>query len=237
MFKVKNLSKKVRGKEILKDLNFEIGHGQIGIFLGESGVGKSTLLRILNNLETYDSGSFTLDGSSLSLRNVNRSHTIGMVFQHFHLFEHLRTKDNIVLALTKCKNVPKMEAEAIADASLNRYELQDQSSTMVCKLSGGQKQRLALARTLALDPKIICLDEPTSALDPRLTAQIAKFIVELAQEKRIILLTTHDLSLLEHLEGQLFLMNKGSIIASVSKQEYMDNSAAYPSLHRFLKGF
>ncbi|MFI4963442.1 MAG: ATP-binding cassette domain-containing protein, partial [Legionellales bacterium] len=111
MLRVKHLSKTIRGKKILKDLSFEIDHGKIAIFLGKSGVGKSTLLRILNNLDSYDYGSFTLDGYALNLADVNRAHTVGMVFQHFNLFEHLNAEENIVFALTHCKGLGKREAK------------------------------------------------------------------------------------------------------------------------------
>jgi ABC-type polar amino acid transport system ATPase subunit len=236
MFKVNHLSKTIREKEILKDLNFKIAHGQIAIFLGGSGAGKSTLLRILNNLESYDTGSFILDDSTFNLVDANHTHTVGMVFQHFNLFEHLNIEDNIILTLIKCKGIDKKEAQGIASRLLKRYELQDHSKSKICTLSGGQKQRLAIARTLSVDPKIICLDEPTSALDPRLTNQVAKYIKELAAENRIVLLTTHDMNLLSQLDGHLFLMEEGSIIENASKRKCFSNPASYPKLHSFLKG-
>ncbi|MDP1879401.1 MAG: ATP-binding cassette domain-containing protein [Parachlamydiaceae bacterium] len=236
MFKVKNLSKTIRNKKILKDLNFEIDHGKIAIFLGGSGAGKSTLLRILNNLENYDSGSFSLDDTLLNLENVNHSHTIGMVFQHFNLFENLNAEDNIIYTLIHCKGLTKDKAKAITEQLLLRYGLQDHAKSSVNNLSGGQKQRLAIARTLAVDPQIICLDEPTSALDPRLTNQVAKYITELAAENRVVILTTHDMNLLEQLEGHLFLMENGMIIENALKSNCMSNPKSYPKLHAFLKG-
>lgn len=236
MFKVKNLSKTVRDKKILKDLSFEIAYGKIAIFLGKSGVGKSTLLRVLNNLENYDSGSFFLEDSQLNLAHVNYAHTMGMVFQHFNLFEHLNAQDNIILTLTNCKGINKKEAEHTANNLLKRYGLQHIAKTSICNLSGGEKQRLAIARTLAVNPKIICLDEPTSALDPRLTNQVANYITELAAENRIVLLTTHDMNLLEQLDGRLFLMEEGSITESASKNECISNPTLYPKLQNFLKG-
>ncbi len=237
MLKVSQLCKTIKSKPILKDLDFEIDHGKIAIFLGGSGVGKSTLLRVLNNLEEYDCGSFDLDGIELKLTHVNHTHTVGMVFQHFNLFEHLSAEDNIILTLTHCKGMEKEEAAGIANRLLKRYELQDNAKSMVCNLSGGQKQRLAIARTLAVDPKIICLDEPTSALDPRLTGQVAKYITELAAENRIVLLTTHDTNLLEQLDAHLFLMEGGSIIESGLKSECLAKAGSYPKLNNFLKGF
>lgn len=236
MFEVKHLSKTIHHKVILNDLNFEIAQGTIAIFLGGSGVGKSTLLRVLNNLESYDSGSFILDGLILNPAAANHEHNVGMVFQHFNLFEHLNAEDNIILTLTKCKGMDKTAAKSIATRLLKRYELQDHAKSKVCHLSGGQKQRLAIARTLSVDPKIICLDEPTSALDPRLTNQVAKYITELAAENRIVLLTTHDMHLLEQLDGQLFLMDGGSVIESSPKSACMDNPTRYPKLQKFLHG-
>jgi polar amino acid transport system ATP-binding protein len=224
MLEVRDLSKTIKGKKILHNLHFRMGRGGVGIFLGRSGAGKTTLLRILNQLESYDSGSMTLDGVALS----SAKQTVGMVFQHFGLFEHLNVQENITLALIHCKGCEKKEAEQIAMTLLTRYELQDHRRARVGHLSGGQKQRLALARALAMDPQILCLDEPTSALDPRLTTQVAHLIQEMAAENKIVLLSTHDRYLLEQLEGQVFLMEGGSIVEIASEQ--------YGNLLRFLHG-
>lgn len=236
MFKVTHLSKMIRHKTILNDLNFEIDHGKIAIFLGGSGAGKSTLLRVLNNLESYDKGAFMLDGAALNLKQVNQTHAVGMVFQHFNLFEHLNAEDNIALALTKCKGLDNREAKQIANNLLKHYGLQDHAQAYMSQLSGGQRQRLAIARTLAVNPKIVCLDEPTSALDPRLTSQVAQLITNLAAEDRIVLLTTHDMSLVEQLKGHLYLMEKGSIIESTPKNDFTAHPANFQKLQNFLKG-
>ena len=236
MLKIKHLSKKIQNKTILKEFNFEIASGKAAIFLGESGAGKSTLLRVLNNLEEFDEGLFFLDGSPLHLKNANRSHTIGMVFQHFNLFEHLNVEENITYALIHCQLMNREEAKIIAKKLLIRYGLQEKSKSSVNRLSGGQKQRLAIARTLALNPKIICLDEPTSALDPRLSLQVAQFIKQLTEENRIILLTTHDMNLLKQVDGQLFFIEEGTIVESGAKNECLLNQLLYPKIHRFLNG-
>lgn len=226
MLKIAQLSKTIRHKTILNDVNVGIDHGKIGIFLGGSGVGKSTLLRVLNHLESYDSGQLTLDGAPLDQKDV------GMVFQHFNLFENLNVEDNIISTLIHCKGMDKKDAKKISDHLLARYGLEEHAKAQISHLSGGQKQRLAIARTLAVDPKIICLDEPTSALDPKLTAQVAKFITELAAENRIVILTTHDMHLLEQLEGHLYLMEKGTIIESACTNSFH----LYPNLQKFLSG-
>jgi len=236
MFKVVELSKSVQTKKILKGVNFEVSRGEVAIFLGGSGVGKSTLLRILNNLESYDSGVFFLDGVMLNLSTVNRNHTVGMVFQHFNLFENLSVENNIIFTLIHCKNIDKKEAKNSTAQLLKRYGLEDYAKVNVANLSGGQRQRLAIARTLAVNPAIICLDEPTSALDPRLTNQVAQYIKELTAENRIVLLTTHDMKLLEQLEGRIFLMEEGSIVESTSRSAYKDQPDSYPKLQTFLKG-
>jgi|694.fasta_scaffold05726_13 ABC-type polar amino acid transport system ATPase subunit len=232
MLRVVGLSKTFKNKIILKDLNFEIPFGQIAIFLGESGTGKSTLLRIFNQLETCDRGAFFLNDTPF----IPCPKDVGMVFQHFNLFEHLSTEENITLPLIKCRGLDKKSAQENADLLLSRYGLKEMSKTCASFLSGGQKQRLAIARTLAIDPKIICLDEPTSALDPKLTSQVAKFITALSDENRIVILTTHDMNLLELLDGHLFLMEKGSIIENTPKKAYLGNPSSFPRLQDFLSG-
>jgi polar amino acid transport system ATP-binding protein len=231
MFKVSQLSKTIRGKAILNNVHFAIDRGQVAIFLGESGAGKSTLLRTLNNLESYEEGAFSLDGKQLDLAPP----AVGMVFQHFNLFEHLTAEENLTLALRRVKKTPKKEAELIAKKLLHSYGLEEHSAKFMSQLSGGQKQRLAIARTLALDPQIICLDEPTSALDPGLTLQVVGHIEKLKQENRIVLIATHDLHLLQHLDGQLFLMQGGSLVESASKQAWTAQPDLYPKLQHFFR--
>ncbi len=232
MLKISKLSKTFQGKTILKDLSFEMEYGKVNVFLGSSGSGKTTLLRILNGLESYDSGSFFLDGQELNLKN--QGHGIGMVFQHFNLFEHLSLEENITLPLTLAKKMSKEQAKEIAHHLLKRYGLESKAKAMVQTLSGGQKQRLAIARTLALDPKIICLDEPTSALDPKLTCQVALNIQELATKDRIILVTTHDMHLINRLNGDLFLMDGGVSLETAPHKEYLRSPLSYPHLYKFL---
>ncbi len=209
---------------ILQQVSFEAEEGQIAILLGSSGVGKSTLLRVLNGLESYESGSFTSD------------QTIGMVFQHFHLFDHLSVEENISLPLTLTTGKSREEALILSSALLSRFGLLEKANAYPQQLSGGQKQRLSIARTLALDPKIVCLDEPTSALDPLLTDQMAAYIEELAREERIVLLATHDMQLVKRLNGKLLLMQNGAIVETALKTDYEQDPEQYPCLKQFLNG-
>lgn len=236
MLKINNLSKKVRNKLIINNLNLQVEHGEIAILLGSSGVGKSTLLRILNNLETIDHGQVELDGEILDLAQVNQHHTVGMVFQHFNLFEHLTVLQNVTLALEKVVGKTNEQAQLLARDLLNCYGLADKAQALPVQLSGGQKQRLAIARTLALKPKVMCMDEPTSALDPLLTTYVANNIAELAQQGYVVLVATHDISLLEKMSCTIHLMQNGTIVESVSSQAFFANQTRYPALMSFIAG-
>ncbi len=235
MLKIKNLHKSIPGRKILNNLHFEVARGQVAVFLGKSGVGKSTLLRILNNLETHDSGSILLNDTEVDLSLVNRTHAMGMVSQHFDLFDHLNAEENITLPLMHAGGMTKRDAKERAYALLTRYGLQEHMNARIPTLSGGQKQRLAIARTVALNPTIICLDEPTSALDPHHSSQVAHLIDALAEEKRIVLVTTHDIQLIKRLNCHLFLIEEGTIIENAPKELYFSNPALYPSLKSFLE--
>ena len=233
MLKVENLSKIVHGKFILQSVSFEVTRGTVAVFLGGSGAGKTTLLRILNNLETCNSGSVSLDEKELHLERVNKEHVFGMVFQHFNLFEHLSVERNITLPLT-LQGVAEVEAMRIASMLLQKYGLSEKAKVSIHKLSGGQKQRLAIARTVALNPQVICLDEPTSALDPVLTSQVAGFVQDLADQNRIVLLTSHDIGLIDRLDCHLFFLKEGTIVEEVSSAAYRKHPDHYPCIQSYL---
>lgn len=237
MLTIHNLSKTINQKRILAAVSLTVTKGEIAILLGPSGVGKSTLLRILNNLESYDSGTVTVDGKPLDLMTVTKTHTIGMVFQQFHLFDHLNALENITLALVKVHHVPTEQAPKQAHVLLHQFHLADKATAYPRDLSGGQKQRLALARMLALKPQILCLDEPTSALDPILTSSIAHILNELAQQGSTILVTTHDMSLVKQLPlASLHLMNQGTIIESSPPKGFAQQPHEHPNISQFIQG-
>lgn len=236
MLVLKNISKSFGTKKILNDISVNIAAGEIAVFLGSSGVGKSTLLRILNNLETIDNGTVELDGKTIDLSSVNKAHTIGMMFQQFNLFDHMTVKENITLALEQTGILAKAEAAQRAELLLSRYQLLPKADLYPMQLSGGQKQRLALARTLALKPHVICMDEPTSALDPLLTSYVAQSIAQLAQEGYIVLIATHDTDLLKRLECTIYLMNNGNIVESCSSMDLKNNPEKHSQIMRFVAG-
>lgn len=233
MLNIKNCSKTINNKKILDTVSLSIHRGEIAVLLGVSGVGKSTLLRALNNLESLDSGTIELEGKNISLNQNNHTHEIGMIFQHFNLFEHLTAKKNITIALEKVQKKTPREAEDIALALLEEYGLNEHANAMISELSGGQKQRLAIIRTLALKPKVLCMDEPTSALDPKLSHSIARTINKLADEGYIILLSTHDISLLENIPCTIHLMEKGTIIESAKSTIFFRDKTKFPRMQSF----
>ena len=236
MLKIENLTKKFDDKTIIDAINVHVNKGEIAVFLGSSGVGKSTLLRILNNLETPDTGKFFLDNKLLDISTVNKTHTIGMVFQNFNLFEHLTVQENITLPLEVTAHKNTQEAQQIAHEFLQLYGLADKKLDFIAQLSGGQKQRLALARTLALKPKVVCLDEPTSALDPYLTTYVATTIQDLARRGYIILVATHDTMLLEKLNCTIYLMEQGKIVEHASSESFYADKNKYPQIKKFVLG-
>ena len=236
MLNIRNLKKSFNSKIILNDISLNVKNGEIALFLGASGVGKSTLLRILNNLETVTSGSLSLNNAPLDLATINTTHTVGMVFQHFNLFDHLSVERNITLPLERVLKKNPDDAQQYAQKLLARYGLLEKKDKYASQLSGGQKQRLAIARALAMEPKIICLDEPTSALDPVLTSYVANNIQQLANDGYIVLVATHDTDLVKKLICTIYLMSEGSIIERGPSQAFNENPDAFPHIKKFIAG-
>ncbi len=236
MLKLTNITKIFGEKKVIDNVSLQVGRGEIAVLLGSSGVGKSTLLRLLNNLEAMDAGEISLDNTMLNLKDINATHKVGMVFQQFNLFEHLTVLENITLPLEKAAKKSKEVAKAIALELLAHYGLQDKANVYCNKLSGGQKQRLAIARAVALKPTVICMDEPTSALDPLLTTHVANTIQALANEGYVVLVATHDVALIERLGCTIYLMKDGRIIESVSSKDFLADRSKFPAIAQFVSG-
>lgn len=236
MLKIEAVSKTFGSKKILDSISLQVAPGQIALLLGASGVGKSTLLRILNNLESIDQGTIKLNDKPFDLKKVNQTHQVGMVFQHFNLFDHLTVLENITLPLEKSLGKSPEQAQTIALRLLRQYGLDNKAACYISQLSGGQKQRIALIRALALQPQIICLDEPTSALDPLLTNYVASTIAQLAKDNYIVLVASHDIGLLDKLDCTIYLMQDGKIIESAPSEAFKKNPSMYSYIQRFIAG-
>lgn len=197
MLEVKNLYKEFNNRPILKDISFTLNDGEIMAIVGPSGVGKTTLLRIIAGLETKDSGEMLIDGQAYD------SGKVGVVFQDYNLFPNLNVLQNIPLAPTLVLKESKEEANKEAYELLNRLQMNGREKQYPYELSGGQKQRVAIARALAMKPRILCYDEPTSALDPDLRKEAEKMILGLKKSGLTQLIITHDLQFAENVADQM----------------------------------
>lgn len=204
VLEIKNISKSFNNRTILKDFSLDVSQGEIVSIIGDSGAGKSTLLRCINALEMIDSGEIIINNNAISKKNLKQARLdVGMVFQDYNLFPNYSVLKNVTLPLTRVLNVNNQEAEIKARELLSQMNLLKRCDAYPYQLSGGEKQRLAIARTLATNPKVICFDEPTSALDPKLVKQIFKIIKELADSGKAILIVTHDIKFANEISNKI----------------------------------
>ncbi|HTM06367.1 MAG TPA: ATP-binding cassette domain-containing protein [Patescibacteria group bacterium] len=236
MFTIKHLNKKYDSRVILDDISVTIMRGEVALFLGESGVGKSTLLRILSGLENVNSGTFLLDMQEVDYTFLHQNHKVGMVFQQFNLFDHLSVMQNITCALEHVQKKSSVQAYDSALQLLMQFGLEDKKDQYPSQLSGGQKQRVALVRALALKPDIICLDEPTSALDPQLSKHIAHTIQKLALQQYMICIASHDSRLIEYINCTIYLMRDGKIVQTASSSQFKKNPEQFLLIKEFIHG-
>jgi polar amino acid transport system ATP-binding protein len=209
----------------LKDIDFKVDRGEIVVICGPSGSGKSTLIRCINRLEEIDGGRILVDGKDIYDKKVDINKIraeAGMVFQHFNLFPHLTILENITIAQNKVKKRPKKEAEAHAMKLLERVGLAHKAHDYPSALSGGQKQRVAIARTLAMEPKIILFDEPTSALDPEMIGGVLDVMRDLAKENYTIVCVTHEMGFAKEVGDRIVFMDEGVIIEEESPEEFFN---------------
>jgi polar amino acid transport system ATP-binding protein len=246
MLIVKNIVKKFHGKKVIDDVSFDVAPGQIVVLLGQSGVGKSTILRVLSNLEAIDAGSMILDehispsspalNGDPEIKQDFDFSKVGMVFQDFNLFAHLTVEQNLTLPLTVVAKKTEDDAKKIAQEMLQRFEMGSKATNYPVSLSGGQKQRVALARALCMNPKLLCLDEPTSALDPQLTEQVAQIIAQLAAQKIMVVIATHDIGLLQNLNCTIHLMAHGKIIETATTAQLQKSLDSFGKIKNFMQG-
>lgn len=216
VLQVKGISKMLGGKPILDNCSLTVNRGELKVLIGPSGAGKSTFLQSINCLIPPDSGEIYLEGQLLN-RTDKASlcafrAQVGMIFQDFNLFDHLTAEENVAIALRKVRGMSAADARARAQEELARVGLARRASLYPAQLSGGQKQRVAMARALAMDPKVILLDEPTSALDPELVGEVLAVIRDLASGGMTMVMATHQMDFARALATEIIFMEHGKLI-------------------------
>lgn len=226
MIKVENLTKSFGELEVLKGINQEIKDGEVVVVIGPSGSGKSTFLRCLNLLESPTSGKIFVDDEEITSKKIDINKVreeMGMVFQSFNLFNNLNILDNITLAPTLVKKMEKTKAEEKARELLARVGLPDKAEAFPKSLSGGQKQRIAIARALAMNPKVMLFDEPTSALDPEMVGEVLDIMKDLAREGMTMVVVTHEMGFAREVGDRIIFMDGGYVVEEGSPEEIFGN--------------
>jgi len=222
----KNVEKYYGTFHALKNINLHIRPGEVVVICGPSGSGKSTLIRCINELELINSGELVVDGQNLAdpRTNINDLRAeIGMVFQQFNLYPHMTVLKNIILAPTKVKNVSKEEATKLALELLEKVRIKDQAYKYPSELSGGQQQRVAIARGLAMQPRIMLFDEPTSALDPEMISEVLSVMKDLAREGMTMAVVTHEMGFAREVAHRVIFMDEGRIVEEGTPEHFFTN--------------
>jgi glutamate transport system ATP-binding protein len=211
---------------VLKDISLVVNRGEVVVVIGPSGSGKSTLCRAINRLETVDSGTITIDGEKLPEEGAELAKLradVGMVFQQFNLFAHKTVLENVTLAPMRVRRTPRREAEAKAMELLERVGVANQANKLPAQLSGGQQQRVAIARSLAMNPKLILMDEPTSALDPEMINEVLDVMVGLARDGMTMIVVTHEMGFARRAADRVVFMADGALVEEATPAEFFDH--------------
>ena len=226
IIEVKDLKKSFGTLQVLKGINTEVQKGEVVVVIGPSGSGKSTFLRCLNLLEAPTAGSIYVDGAEITDPkcdiNLHRQ-KMGMVFQHFNLFNNMTILRNMTLAPMTLLKKSKEDAEAQALALLRRVGLEDKANAYPSQLSGGQKQRIAIVRALCMDPEVMLFDEPTSALDPEMVGEVLDVMKELAQDGMTMVVVTHEMGFAREVGSRVLFMDEGIIMEENEPHEFFAN--------------
>jgi len=223
---LKGVNKHFGDLHVLKDIDLTIGRGEVVVVIGPSGSGKSTLCRTINRLETFEAGSITIDGKPLPEEGRELAKLradVGMVFQSFNLFAHKTILDNVTLGPIKVRKTPKAEAERHAQELLERVGVAHQAAKFPAQLSGGQQQRVAIARSLAMDPKVMLFDEPTSALDPEMINEVLDVMIGLAKEGMTMVVVTHEMGFARKAANRVVFMADGQIVEEAEPETFFTN--------------
>lgn len=220
MLTISGVKKAFGGTPVLRGVDLSVNKGDVIAIIGQSGGGKTTLLRCMNFLETADAGEMEFDGEHYDLAKISKKdierirRKTAFVFQSYNLFRNKTALQNVMLGLTVARKMPKAQAEQIARAALGKVGLSDKADSYPNVLSGGQQQRVAIARALATEPEIIYFDEPTSALDPELTVEVLAVMRQLAEEGMTMLVVTHEMGFARNVSTKTVFMENGVVVES-----------------------
>ncbi|MCB0930463.1 MAG: amino acid ABC transporter ATP-binding protein [Mycobacterium sp.] len=226
MISIKGVNKHYGALHVLKDINLDVGRGQVVVVLGPSGSGKSTLCRTINRLETIDSGTIAIDGDVLPSEGRKLAQLrseVGMVFQSFNLFAHKTVLENVILAPVKVRKVANEQARSRAMSLLERVGVASQAEKYPAQLSGGQQQRVAIARSLAMEPKVMLFDEPTSALDPEMVNEVLAVMTSLASEGMTMVVVTHEMGFARRAADRIVFMAEGTVVEDAAPEDFFAN--------------
>lgn len=225
MITIKGLRKSFGRAEVLRGIDLSVAESEVVVIIGPSGSGKSTLLRCINYLEEPTAGSVEIDGTILrhdaSINKIRAE--VGMVFQRFNLFPHMTVLENIMLAPIKVRHQTRSEAEKVARLFLDKVGLGDRGSAYPAQLSGGQQQRVAIARGLAMEPRVMLFDEPTSALDPEMVGEVLKVMQDLAESGMTMMCVTHEMGFAREVADRIIFVDKGQILENETPEEFFTN--------------
>lgn len=234
---IRGLRKSYGSNEVLKGIDLQIERREVVCIIGKSGSGKSTLLRCINGLEEFQEGSLTVHGQTLMHQNAQAMRelrqNVGMIFQSFNLFPHLSVGQNLMLAPTLVKHLPKPEARSRAEQLLARVGLAEKFDSRPEQLSGGQQQRVAIARALAMDPEVLLCDEVTSSLDPELVGEVLQVVEGLAAQGMTLILVTHEMNFARKVSDRIVFMHQGKV-HEMGPPELLFSQPKTPELRQFL---
>jgi glutamate transport system ATP-binding protein len=226
LVELESVNKHFGDLHVLQDIDLTVRQGEVLVVIGPSGSGKSTLCRAINRLETVDDGTIRIDGQPLPAEGRELAKLradVGMVFQSFNLFAHKTVLDNVTLGPRKVRRLSKAEAEAEALELLDRVGVKNQAAKLPAQLSGGQQQRVAIARSLAMHPKVMLFDEPTSALDPEMINEVLDVMVGLAHDGMTMIVVTHEMGFARKAADRVVFMADGMIVEQATPEEFFTN--------------
>ena len=226
MVQISSVNKHFGDLHVLKDIDLTVGKGEVVVVLGPSGSGKSTLCRTINRLETHETGEIRIDGVPLPDEGKDLARLraeVGMVFQSFNLFAHKTILENVTIGPMKVRKQKKADAEKRAQELLERVGVAHQAEKYPAQLSGGQQQRVAIARSLAMDPKVMLFDEPTSALDPEMINEVLDVMTQLAKSGMTMIVVTHEMGFARRAANRVVFMDDGQIVEDAAPEDFFNN--------------